>query len=175
MKWKISEVVQGVRPDPIERFVYHVQSRSRPWKEHRVDMTAFDGWGACGCERFEFKCRGPLLRGEKPREALQCRHLKDCRPYVQIWFVRATLSIMHAQAPARYGHGQATCAVDADTRGSGVVAGGAGAQGTGTGRAGGGAAVAVGTEHKAFGGCEPAGNGELPGRMEGQDPDALRW
>lgn len=59
--------------------VYLVESRSRPGVQHRVDVLAYGGNGACGCEHFEIKFRGTLERGAKPAYRLKCRHLAVAR------------------------------------------------------------------------------------------------
>lgn len=59
--------------------VYLVESRSRPGIKHRVDVLAYGGNGACGCEHFEIKFRGTLERGAKPAYRLKCRHLAVAR------------------------------------------------------------------------------------------------
>lgn len=58
---------------------FWVQSASRPGIRHRVDMLAFRGNGACGCERFEFEVAPILNRLADPSPMLECRHIRIVR------------------------------------------------------------------------------------------------
>lgn len=72
-------LLREVTPVHGEMGVYLVESRSRPAIQHRVDVLAYNGNGACGCEHFEIRVRGTLERGAKPAIHLECRHLAVAR------------------------------------------------------------------------------------------------
>lgn len=42
------------------------------------------GFGACSCERFEFKINPLLKGGVVPTEDMECRHLRAARRYLAI-------------------------------------------------------------------------------------------
>lgn len=69
----------NVEPIAGEPGCFWVQSNSRLGIRHRVDMLAFSGNGACGCERFEFEVGPYLRRGAKPSLNLECRHIRLVR------------------------------------------------------------------------------------------------
>lgn len=72
-----------VRVEPVhgETFVYWVQSLSRAGVRHRVELQAYNGNGACGCESFEFKCRGHLERGAARGSRFRCSHIRAAREF----------------------------------------------------------------------------------------------
>ena len=55
--------LDGVKPVDNERFVYEVQSRSRPGFTHRVDKSSWYGSGACSCEWFCCQVQPELGKG----------------------------------------------------------------------------------------------------------------
>lgn len=66
---------------------YYVQSSTRLNMRHLVDMWAYDGNGACGCEDFERRFRPHLEGGAVPSIHLECKHLRAVRHYsaVELW------------------------------------------------------------------------------------------
>ena len=64
-----------------EPLVYVVRSASRPSMRHRVDLSAFCGNGQCGCEHFEMRLRGALLKRAMPDTDWECKHIRAARRY----------------------------------------------------------------------------------------------
>lgn len=46
-----------------ERYIWEVQSRTRPKKWHRVDFAGFGGASQCSCEGWMFKASKNISRG----------------------------------------------------------------------------------------------------------------
>lgn len=109
-------LLREVVPLQGELGVYLVESRSRPTIQHRVDVLAYNGNGACGCEHFEIKFRGKLERGAKPARELACRHLKLCR---EVW------GIEMAMAYARVKQAERKCELETKTKTESLMANGA--------------------------------------------------
>lgn len=84
-------LIKRVEPVDGETLCYWVQSETRPGIRHRVDLTAYDGNGACGCERFEFACRGHLERGAKKAARFRCSHIRSAREFAFDELVEAIL------------------------------------------------------------------------------------
>lgn len=60
-------------------FRFHVNSLSRPTLKHLVDLTSYNGNGACGCENFERECQKHLEKGAKPADIYRCKHIRLAR------------------------------------------------------------------------------------------------
>jgi hypothetical protein len=72
------ERVTRIDGEPLSFFV---QSSTRLNLQHRVELDAYAGNGACGCENFEIKCRGKLENGAKKSAGLRCRHIRAARDF----------------------------------------------------------------------------------------------
>lgn len=79
--------VPRVEPIEGEFGCYWVQSRTRLNMRHRVEMHAYGGNGACGCEDFEIHYRPKLEKGAAPSTALQCWHLRQAGEVsrIELW------------------------------------------------------------------------------------------
>lgn len=94
----VSQMMAGVRPLEGEPLVYLVQSGSRKGLLHRVDFTAWSGFGECGCESFQMRI-APLLReGCKPVEALECPHIRKARRYLALDLIQKIIARREAKA-----------------------------------------------------------------------------
>lgn len=71
MIFPIAEVI----PDELERYVYHVASRTRAGKRYRVDLTANNGAMQCACPDFSAR-RQPAIDRSEPflTKATTCYH-----------------------------------------------------------------------------------------------------
>lgn len=65
--------------DHVLRFRF--ESSTRPEIAHVVDLGAFEGFGECSCEDFQYRTLAKLLRSE--REGLtRCKHLLAARAHL---------------------------------------------------------------------------------------------
>jgi hypothetical protein len=64
--------------DEVERFVYHVASRTREGRRYRVDLTANDGGMWCACKDFCTR-RQPAIDAGEPKltRATTCYHTRQ--------------------------------------------------------------------------------------------------
>lgn len=66
--------------EPIDRFTYRVKSDSGGHYYH-VDLEAYNFGGFCDCSDFKCRREPRLSRGEKPTDALRCKHIRAARTY----------------------------------------------------------------------------------------------
>lgn len=74
----LDQLCPGVSPTG-DSLVYFVKSRTRKGMKHRVDLTAWSGFGECGCEHFLTKVAPALRAGIMPRQEIECYHLGRAR------------------------------------------------------------------------------------------------
>jgi hypothetical protein len=77
-----------------EVFVWRVASDAHGATRYRVDLSAYDGNGWCGCRGFEIKYLPKLERGERPKSVkdLKCKHLIKAHIAQSVAFVRAVMN-----------------------------------------------------------------------------------
>jgi hypothetical protein len=75
-KFNLSDLVQGVEPDPHEFNVFVID------RHYRVDLMMFSFNGSCTCDDF---CRldmaGKLERGIKPSWRTECKHIQRVKMF----------------------------------------------------------------------------------------------
>lgn len=74
-----------------ETLVFLVASESRSGMKHRVDLCAYDGWGACGCEEFSFRIAHVINAGIPPSKYEECKHIHIARRFFALWAEQAIL------------------------------------------------------------------------------------
>lgn len=97
----LEKLCPGVKPT-VDALVYEVKSSSRPM-DHRVDLAAWSGYGACDCEHFTCKL-GPAFR-EKilfPNEEIECQHIRKARRYLAIEIAQATIKARFGENLDKY-------------------------------------------------------------------------
>lgn len=57
---------------------YRFESDSRPDISHVVDLGAFNGFGECSCEDFQYRLLPALSRGLPPKGP-RCKHILAAR------------------------------------------------------------------------------------------------
>lgn len=97
MRFTVSELCPGVIPTE-DSLVYEVQSGSRKTVHHRVDMTAYHGFGSCSCERFTIAFNPMLRAGTKPTVEYECKHIAKVRRYQAIEMAQRIIENRTAQA-----------------------------------------------------------------------------
>lgn len=73
------------------RFLVDSYSREKDGVQHLVDLFAFDGFGQCGCEHFDFAL-GPRLR-EDDRPEFPCAHIVAAKLYFAGMVIERMLDI----------------------------------------------------------------------------------
>lgn len=79
----LADLAPGVR-DTDDSLIVEVQSTSRPRVWHRVDLSAYSGFGHCMCEVFQLRLNGHVRQAPVPREAMECRHIRKARRYLAL-------------------------------------------------------------------------------------------
>lgn len=81
----------AVEPYGAGTFLVDSYSREKDGVRHLVDLLAFDGFGQCGCEHFDFYLRPQLRDGDMPE--FPCAHICAAKLYLADRCIERMLSL----------------------------------------------------------------------------------